>query len=279
MCTDHQSLRSWHKEHVDIPSGPAAGRAQWHETLAKFDLNVVYVPGKDNTLADCLSRWAYPAGKAWRDISMQGDAEQTAEAKRIIEAERLLEEGEAKCFVVMGSRAELAQVRDTKVQAVEAQMKEEDMVRATEGVQLVLIEDRSDDYANSDHWLKYWNAVSAPSDDDWTEGLTEDGDKLFLKDNLLVPEYRLEDLIDHWHNAQLLHPGRDCLQKGSDFEIFVPSGLLRRAQGVCGLQGHQNFHLVNSWKPRVHGHSRESHEVNFNGCLCDAGSHRGRRGL
>ena len=24
MCTDHQSLQSWHKEHVDTPSGPAA---------------------------------------------------------------------------------------------------------------------------------------------------------------------------------------------------------------------------------------------------------------
>ena len=36
-------------------------------------------------------------------------------------------------------------------------MKEEDMVRAIEGVQSVLMEDWSDDYANSDHWLKYWN--------------------------------------------------------------------------------------------------------------------------
>ena len=58
VCTDHQSLQSWHKEHVDTPSGPAARRARWHETFAKFDLSVVYVPGKDNTVADCLSRWA-----------------------------------------------------------------------------------------------------------------------------------------------------------------------------------------------------------------------------
>ena len=29
-----------------------------HETLGKFDLKVVHVPGKDNTVADCLSRWA-----------------------------------------------------------------------------------------------------------------------------------------------------------------------------------------------------------------------------
>ena len=101
-------------------------------------------------MADCLSRWAYPAGNSWMDISMHGDAEETAEAKRIIEAERVQEEGEAKCFVVMGSRAELAQVRDAKVQAVEAQMMEEDMVQAMEGVQSALIEDWSNDYAKSD---------------------------------------------------------------------------------------------------------------------------------
>ena len=56
VCTDHQSLQSWHKEHVDTPSGPAARGARWHETFAKLDLSVVYVPGKDNTVADCLSR-------------------------------------------------------------------------------------------------------------------------------------------------------------------------------------------------------------------------------
>ena len=197
VCTDHQSLQSWHKEHVNTALGPAARRTQWHGTLAQFGSSVGYVPGKDNAVADCLNRWTYPAGQAWMDISMHGGAEETAEAKRIIEAERLLEEGEAKCFEVMGSSAELAQVRDEKVQAVEAQMMEEAMVRPIERVQSVLLEYWSDDDANSDHWLKYWNAVSAPSDNDWPERLTEDGDKLFLKCRLLVPENRLEDLIDH----------------------------------------------------------------------------------
>ena len=56
VCTDHQSLQSWHKKYPDTPSGPAARRARWHETFAKLDLSVVYVPGKDNTVAECLSR-------------------------------------------------------------------------------------------------------------------------------------------------------------------------------------------------------------------------------
>ena len=66
-------------------------RGQLHETFAKFDLSVVYVLGKDNTVADCLSRWAYPAGKAWNDISSHGDARETEEAKRIIEMEKAME--------------------------------------------------------------------------------------------------------------------------------------------------------------------------------------------
>ena len=55
VCTDHQSLQIWQKEHVNTPSGPAAREAWWDETFAKSDLSVVYVPGKDNTVADCLS--------------------------------------------------------------------------------------------------------------------------------------------------------------------------------------------------------------------------------
>ena len=118
VCTDHQSLQSWNKEHVDTPSGPAARRARWHETFPKFGLSVVYVPGKDNTVADCLSRWAYPAGKAWMDISSYGDAEETEEATRIIELKKAIAEGDTKCFVVMASKAELSQRRDARVRVL-----------------------------------------------------------------------------------------------------------------------------------------------------------------
>ena len=80
-----------------------------------FDLSVVYVSRKVNTVADCLSRWAYPAGKAWMDISRHGDAEETEEAKRIIELEEAMEEADTKFFVVMTSKAELSQRRDARV--------------------------------------------------------------------------------------------------------------------------------------------------------------------
>jgi hypothetical protein len=35
-------------------------------------LAVVYIPGKDNVVADALSRWAYPASSAREDVSFHG---------------------------------------------------------------------------------------------------------------------------------------------------------------------------------------------------------------
>ena len=233
VCTDHQSLQSWHKEHVDTPSGPPARRARWHDTFAKFDPSVVYVPARDNTVADCLSRWAYPAGKAWMDISSHGDAEETQEAKRIIEMEKAMEQEGVKCFVVMANRTDLAKFRGARVQAIRQETLEQWMVAPVELVRSVLTEDWSDDYAASEHPSKYCNAVSAPSGDEWPEGLTEDGDKLFLKDKLWVPENRMEELIDHWHNAKLMHPGRDKMQQDLEWRFKFPPGYYALLEKYC----------------------------------------------
>ena len=184
-------------------------------------------------MADCLSRWAYPAGKAWMDISSHGDAEETEEAKRIIEMEKAMEQEGVRCFVVMANCTDLAKFRGARVQAIREETLEQWMVAPVELIRSVLTEDWSDDYAASQHWSKYWNAVSAPSDDEWPEGLTEDGDKLFLKDKLLVPENRVEELIDHWHNAQLMHPGRDKMQRDLEWRFKFPPGYYAILDRYC----------------------------------------------
>ena len=66
--------------------------------------------------------------------------------------------------------------------------------------------------------------MSALSDDEWPEGLTEDGDKLFLNDKLLVLENRVEALIDHWHNTQLMHPGPQKMQPDLEWRLEYPPG-------------------------------------------------------
>ena len=77
LLTDHTLLENWTKEHVDTPSGPAARRGRWQETLSHFQVEVKYIPGKDNLVADAMSRWAYPAGQALADVPKHGSLECT----------------------------------------------------------------------------------------------------------------------------------------------------------------------------------------------------------
>ena len=75
------------------------------------------------------------------DISSHGDAEETAEAKRIIELEKAMEEGDRKCFVVMASKAELSQRRDARVRVLTEETFEECLMAPIEYVESVLMED------------------------------------------------------------------------------------------------------------------------------------------
>ena len=96
------------------------------------------------------------------DISSHGDGEETEEDKRIIELQKAMEEGDTKCSVVMASKAELSQRRDARVRVLIEETLEECLVAPIKYVELVLMEDWSEDYAASEHWKKYWNAPSAP---------------------------------------------------------------------------------------------------------------------
>ena len=204
---------------MDTPSGPAARRARWHEMFAKSDLTVLYVDGKYNAVAICLSCYADPAGKAWMDICSHGEAVEMEDAERIIEPEKSMEGDDTKCSVVMASKAEANQRRDAPVRVLMKDTLEESLMAPIDYVESVLMEDWLEDYAASKHWNKYCNAVSARCDDEWREGLTENGDKLFLNDKLLVQEQLGKALIDRWHNAQLMHPGSAKIQRDLEWRF------------------------------------------------------------
>ena len=204
VCTDYQSLQSWDKEHVDTPSGPASRRARWHETLAKFDLTVVYVPGKDNTVVDCLSRWTYPASKGMADVSAHGDEAETGEAKRIIEMERLMEEEVVECFFLMAVDAPLGRRigRVVSVLPPEGAESEKHLFLGS-----CLQDDWTDDYARSEAFEAEYRAVTDPDDGHrWPKGLTEEDGKLYQNGKLLVPESRVPEVCEAWHH-HMNHPG------------------------------------------------------------------------
>ena len=68
VVTDHKSLDAWAMQHLKTPGGPLGRRGRWHETFSRFALEVLYVPGKNNEVADAMSRWAYPASQASSDV-------------------------------------------------------------------------------------------------------------------------------------------------------------------------------------------------------------------
>ena len=91
IVTDHQTLQSWHREAFNAATGPSGRRARWHALLSMFRLEVVYVKGKDNVVPDALSRWAYPASRAYADISKHGSEDDKRDMQAILEQERMEE--------------------------------------------------------------------------------------------------------------------------------------------------------------------------------------------
>ena len=86
--TDHRSLEEWVNENIDTPSGPRGRKARWHETLSQFRLEVQYIPGKENVVADAMSRWAYPATSAREDVSFHGSWQAKEDVRKMLQKEK-----------------------------------------------------------------------------------------------------------------------------------------------------------------------------------------------
>jgi hypothetical protein len=56
-------------------------------------LEVEYVPGKANIVADAMSSFAYPACRAFQDTSIYGDEQSRMDMEELIREERMEERG------------------------------------------------------------------------------------------------------------------------------------------------------------------------------------------
>ncbi len=81
ILTHHKTLESWAKETLNPPGGMPGRRARWHQKLSRFTITVAYVPGKENVVADALSRWAHPASQSLNDVLWHGSEETDNEMK------------------------------------------------------------------------------------------------------------------------------------------------------------------------------------------------------
>ena len=202
----------------------------------------IYVPGKDNTVAHCLSRWAHPASKGMTDVSAHGAEAEIAEAKRIIEMERLMEEEGVKCFVVMAADAPLGTRMGRAVRVLAPEGAESDKHLFPESC---LQDDWTDDYARSEAFEAKYRAVTDPDDGQkWPKGLSEEDGKLYRNDQLLVPESRVLELCETWHH-HMMHPGVRKQAPGYAAPVRSrPDQSLQRHQegqkGLLGLSGLQS---------------------------------------
>ena len=97
VLTNHKNIEYWATEILDSPTGPSGRQTRWHMLLSRFNVSVGYIPGRDNGIADIMSRWAYPAGEALRDVSIHGSPQDDEAMRAIIEQEKL---EERECSVV-----------------------------------------------------------------------------------------------------------------------------------------------------------------------------------
>ena len=68
---------------MDTPGGPAGRSGRWHEYVSKFDPRVTHIPGRHDTVADALSRWAYPASEAYSGGRFHGTSTDKADVMEL----------------------------------------------------------------------------------------------------------------------------------------------------------------------------------------------------
>ena len=154
------------------------------------------------------------------DVSAHWDEEETKQAKRIIEMERLMEEEGVKCFVVMAAETNTADHADQAVMQnmaetmsirphaqLPANYKPQSKWKATSSTdanrstsQSCLKDDWTSDYANSEAWAQYYKVISSPDDDEeWPQEPSVEHEKMFLNGKLPVLESPAKDLLDECH--------------------------------------------------------------------------------
>ena len=92
ILTDHKSLENWATEILDAPGGPSGRRARWHLLLSRFKMEIRYIKGASNGVADAMSRWAYPAG-CGDDQFFHGTEKDDEKMSKFIEQEKTEERG------------------------------------------------------------------------------------------------------------------------------------------------------------------------------------------
>ena len=120
------------------------------------------------------------------NVSAHCDEAETAEAKNIVDMERMMQEDRVKCFVVIAADAPLGRRVSRAVPVFAPEGPESDKQLFPESC---LKDDWTDNYTKSEAFESEYRALTDPDDGQkWPKGLTEEDGKLYWNGKLLVLE-------------------------------------------------------------------------------------------
>jgi hypothetical protein len=229
VMSDHEALKHWHEEVWNTPAGPAGRRARWHEVFSRFNLIILYQAGKDATVPDAMTRWAYPAGLS-QECSKHGSLadKQEVQAQR---AQEIADEDEELRF----RWSDLALLTDV-----------DDLVDdPSELAMNALLDDLKKEDGDLESDLEYPTILAMVEDDQGTPVMTLPGETVtgtswethYKRDPELFPVYRKVVINQEAEPGLLWRQGR--LWK--DDRIVVP----RHLEGNVVWDAHQLLHKGN----------------------------------
>ena len=98
-----------------------------------------------------------------------------------------------------------------------------------------LAEDGDKDYATSHFWAIHWEASSKPESElAWPADPHVHHRKLFIFEKMLMQATCMDQVVQEWHDRQLLHLVLQKMRLEMKRRLEFPSGFCKTLKGVCG---------------------------------------------